>query len=124
MDRLAEKLAQAAGVNARVAKAIEKEADDLIAREEVLLERSTAAFDPHHAALNDRMKELDRFEDSLQVVENAAPPLKSGGGSTEHKLVDKLLEDAVTAGLGLPAPLKPGSTGAVEPGPAIGADVH
>lgn len=108
-------------MNERVAKIIEDEADTLIAREEEITCRSQAAFAPHHQALDERKKELDRFEDALQIVENASP-LK-GGGDTEQKQVDKLLEDAVANAV-VPVPLNPGSTGAVEPGPAIGADVH
>ena len=100
MDRLAEKLALAAGVNARVAKAIEDEADTLIARETQIAARAQAAFAPHHVALDARKKELDRFEDSLQILENANPLADTGD----------------------PAPLISGSTAPTEPGLASGAD--
>src|ERR1700688_1992632 len=100
MDRLTEKLTKAAGVNARVAASIEKEADDLIAREQQILDRKALAFEPHHAALNARMKELDRFEDGIKIVENASP-LKGGGDSTT---------------------LEPGSGAPTEPGTTSGAD--
>jgi len=103
MDRLRTKLEQAAGVNARVSKAIEDDADALIARESEILNRKTAAFAPHHQALDERSKELDRFEDSLQIVENAASPLKSIGDSEQQNLVDKMLEDAVAKAVEAPA---------------------
>jgi Skp family chaperone for outer membrane proteins len=122
MDRLTEKLQQAAGVNARVAASIEQEADDLIAREHAILDRKAAAFEPHHTALNQRMKELDRFEDSLQILENASP-LK-GGGDLDGKTRESLLKAVETAIAETPATQQPGSGASTEPGTASGADVH
>ena len=100
MDRLTEKLTLAAGVNARVAEAVEDEADALILREKSILDRSAAAFKPHHDALDARAKELDRFEDALQIVENANPLAVTGNSDT----------------------LEPGSTASAEPGVASGAN--
>lgn len=110
MDRLLDKLASAAAVNQRVAAHIEQKADDLIAREEEVLRRSEQAFEPHHAALDQRMKELDRFEDALQIVENANPLPRTG--DSEKQQVDKLLQDAVQ---GAVSPLINGSDAPHEP---------
>jgi hypothetical protein len=115
MDRLKDKLAQAAGVNARVAAAIEADADALIAREDEIMARKEAAFEPHHAALEQRLRELDRFEDSLKVLENASP--LPAGGDTDTSQVDKLLENAVAGALTEPDPShQPGSGASTEPG--------
>ena len=108
MDRLREKLKQAAEVNQRIAQSIEKDADALIAREQIILDRKAAAFKPHHEALDARMKELDSFEDSLQILENA-DPLADGGDIEEKKPVDAALEDAVAAALDPNPSQKPGS---------------
>jgi len=108
MDRLEEKLLRASGVNQRVAKAIEDDADALIAREQQILDRKTAAFKPHHEALNTRMKELDTFEDKLKILENT-DPLQNIGDTGEKKPVDAMLEQAVSAALGSDASHKPGS---------------
>ena len=108
MDRLREKLKQASEVNQRIAKSIEDDADALIAREQVILDRKAAAFKPHHEALDARMKELDSFEDSLQILENA-DPFADTGDTEEKKPVDATLENAVAAALGADASQKPGS---------------
>ena len=104
MDRLTEKLTLAAGVNARVAEAVEDEADALILREKSILDRSAAAFKPHHDALDARAKELDRFEDALQTVENAD------------------IFGRRTTTTGNPDTLEPGSTASAEPGVASDAN--
>ena len=122
MSRLDDKLAIAAGIAPAVTADMEKEADALIARKGQIQERMKQAFAPHHAVLDMRMRQLDQVEDKLQIMENA-DPLADSGDTSEHKQVDKLLEDAVANAV-TPVPLNPGSTGAVEPGPAIGADVR
>jgi len=73
MDRLKEKLALAAGVAPRATAAIEKDADALIAREGEIAEHSKKAFAPHHAALDQRTRELNQLEDALKIMENADP---------------------------------------------------
>jgi hypothetical protein len=131
MDRLMEKLAMAAAVNHRVAAAIEKQADDLIAREHEVMDRSTSAFEPHHIALDQRMKELDRFEDALQIMENANP-LKSGGGITQEdsdRMLESELRATVTKALSTRAangsdPLNSGTAAPAGTGIDNGADVH
>jgi len=105
MDRLKEKLTQAAGVNLRVADAIEKDVDILIAREQVILDRKNAAFKAHHMVLDERMKELDGFEDNLQILENAIP-LPDTGATGLSSTLEKAVADAVTEP---PASQTPGS---------------
>lgn len=105
MDRVQEKLAQAAGVNVRVARSIEDDADALIAREEELLARKQAAFAPHHTALDARMKELDWFEDSLQVMENADP--LAGTGDSDASKAALAAVEAELRNAGSSAPLTP-----------------
>jgi hypothetical protein len=73
MDRLKEKLAAAARVAVDATAAIEKDADKLIARGPEIAERSKKAFEPHHAALDQRGRELDQLEDALKIMENADP---------------------------------------------------
>ena len=84
MDRLKEKLALAAGVAVRATAAIERDADALIARESQVTDRSKKAFEPHHIALNQRMRELNSLEDALQIMENA-DPLEDSGDSSGKK---------------------------------------
>jgi len=81
VDRLSEKLAKAGGVVARVHANIEAKADAVIAREEVLTKRTTEAFSPHHAMLDDAAKGLDALEAQLALVTN--DPLPSSGASLE-----------------------------------------
>src|SRR5216684_2469500 len=85
MDRLKEKLALAAGVAVRVTAAIEKDADALIAREAEVTDRSKKAFEPHHTAINQRMRELNSLEDALQIMENADPLESSGNFSATQQ---------------------------------------
>ena len=77
MDRLAEKLAQAGGVVARVTKAIEDKADAVIAREAVMVKKAEDAFSGHDAILDDAVKALDALEAKLALVTNDPLP-KSG----------------------------------------------
>src|SRR5712671_6786080 len=83
MDRLKEKLALAAGVAVRATVAIEKDADVLIARESEIADHSKKAFAPHHAALDQRKRELNQLEDALKIMENADPLEGSGDSSKE-----------------------------------------
>ncbi len=96
MDRLKDKLALAAGVAVRVTEAIEKDADVLIAREGDVALRSKNAFAPHHAALDQRMRELNSLEDALKIMENA-DPLESSGDSSEKKESDMMTADEFDA---------------------------
>jgi hypothetical protein len=73
VDRLKEKLTKAAGVAPRLTVAIEKDADDLIARETQLMTRKDEAFKPHFAVLDSHKRDLDQLEDALKVVENGLP---------------------------------------------------
>lgn len=81
MDRVTEKLKQAAGVVARSNAGLEAEADRLIAREASFEERKRTAFAPHHALLDTRHREMDQLEDALKIVSNADPLESSGDGS-------------------------------------------
>src|SRR6266849_3671990 len=90
MDRMKDKLVLAAGVAVRATAAIEKDADALIARESEVTDRSKNAFAPHHAAVDQRMRELNSLEDALQIMENA-DPLEDLGDSSGKK------EDVMTA---------------------------
>jgi hypothetical protein len=87
MDRLKEKLALAAKVAPNATAAIEKDADALIARGPEIAERSKKAFEPHHAALNQRSRELDQLEDALKIMENADPLESSGDTSKESDVM-------------------------------------
>lgn len=73
MDRVTEKLKQAAGVVARSNAGLEAEADKLIAREAQFEERKVAAFAPHYRVLDNRNREMDQLEDSLKIVSNQDP---------------------------------------------------
>jgi hypothetical protein len=73
MDRLTEKLTKASGVVARLTRKMETKADELIARESLIDKRTERAFAPHHAMLDTHLKDLDRLEDGLKLVENADP---------------------------------------------------
>jgi hypothetical protein len=73
MDRVTEKLKQAAGVAARSNASLEAEADRLIAREQMFETRKAEAFAPHHALLDSRHREMDQLEDALKIVSNADP---------------------------------------------------
>jgi hypothetical protein len=81
MDRVTEKLKQAAGVVARSNDSLEKEADKLIAREADFEKRKTEAFAPHYALLDSRNREMDQLEDALKIVSNADPLAISEPGS-------------------------------------------
>jgi hypothetical protein len=83
MDRVTEKLKQAAGVVARSNAGLEAEADRLIAREQQFEERKRSAFAPHHTLLDSRHREMDQLEDALKIVSNANPLESSGEGSPE-----------------------------------------
>lgn len=83
MDRVTEKLKQAAGVVARSNASLETEADKLIAREADFEKRKDAAFAPHHALLDSRNREMDQLEDALKIVSNADPLASSENGSGE-----------------------------------------
>src|SRR5229473_7615137 len=96
MDRLKEKLALAAGVAVRVTASIEKDADALIAREGDVALRSKNAFAPHHAALDQRMRELNSLEDALKIMENA-DPLEDSGDSSGKKESDTMTADEFDA---------------------------
>jgi len=85
MDRLKEKLALAAGVAVRVTSAIEKDADALIARENEIADHSKKAFAPHHAALDQRKRELNQLEDALKIMENADPLASTDDSSREKE---------------------------------------
>jgi hypothetical protein len=82
MDRLKEKLAQAAQVAPRSAAKIMAAADALIAREADMDNKRTQAFAPHHAVLDTNMRSMDNFEDSLKVMSNS-DPLESSGDTSE-----------------------------------------
>ncbi len=92
MDRLKEKLALAAAVAPRVTAAIERDADALIARESEVTDRSKKAFEPHHAAIDQRMRELNSLEDALKIMENA-DPLEDLGDSSGKKESDTMTAD-------------------------------
>jgi hypothetical protein len=81
MDRLSEKLAQAAGVVGRATAKLEEKADLLIAREEEIDKRSEEVFSPHHAILDSAGKGLDAVESKLALLSN--DPLESSGHSPE-----------------------------------------
>ena len=81
MDRLAEKLALAGGVVARVTKAIEDKADAVIAREAVMAQRTNDVFSGHDSILDDAVKALDALEAQLGQISNA--PLPSSGVSLD-----------------------------------------
>ncbi len=85
MDRLKEKLALAAGVAVRATAAIEKDADVLIAREDEIDAHRRSAFAPHHAAIDQRLRELNQLEDALKIMENADPLASSGDSSGEKE---------------------------------------
>ncbi len=96
MDRLKEKLALAAGVAVRATAAIEKDADALISREGDVALRSKNAFAPHHAALDQRMRELNSLEDALKIMENA-DPLEDSGDSSGKKESEVMTADEFEA---------------------------
>jgi hypothetical protein len=73
MDRLTEKFAKAGGVVARVTTHLETKLDELIAREEPVKGRLDRAVAPHHAKLDDQLKDLDAFERQIALIENADP---------------------------------------------------
>ena len=81
MDRLAEKLAQAGGVVARITKAIEDKADAVIAREAIMIQKTQDAFAGHDSILDDAVKALDALEAKLALVTN--DPLPKSGNSQE-----------------------------------------
>jgi hypothetical protein len=70
VERLREKLRKAAGVAARVTRAIEADADSLIAREETLTTARLKAFKPHVDMLDAHQRDLDQLEDALKVISN------------------------------------------------------
>lgn len=82
-DRVTQKLLRAAGVAARANASLEAEADRLIAREDAFEDRKNEAFAPHYAMLDSRHRQMDQFEDSLQIVSNADPLQSSADGSPE-----------------------------------------
>ena|ERR1700679_2168434 len=69
-SRLAEKLKLAGGVVARQHAKIEKRAEDIIAREQVIARKTDQAFAPHELMLDDAMKGLDELERQLAGVSN------------------------------------------------------
>lgn len=81
MDRLAEKLKQAAGVAQRATTRIEARADELIAREGAIRKREDEAFSPHETILNDAEKGLDAVERALGQLSNS--PLQASGASLD-----------------------------------------
>jgi hypothetical protein len=83
MDRVTEKLKQAAGVAARSNAKLEAEADRLIAREDQFDQRQAEAFAPHHAVLDARHREMDQLEDALKIVSNADPLESSDAGEKQ-----------------------------------------
>lgn len=83
MDRVTEKMKQAAGVVARSNASLEAEADKLIAREGDFEKRKTEAFAGHYAKLETRHREMDQLEDALKIVSNADPLESSSDGSPE-----------------------------------------
>ncbi len=83
MDRVTEKLKQASGVVSRSNASLEAEADRLIAREQQFEERKRSAFQPHHALLDGRHREMDQLEDALKIVSNGDPLAGSEDGSQE-----------------------------------------
>lgn len=86
MDRITEKLKRASGVAQRAALSIESEADKLIAREDQIAAKTRQAFAPHHAVLDNRNRELDQLETSLQILSNADPLAGSGDAGDTPKL--------------------------------------
>ncbi len=92
MDRLKDKLALAAGVAVRATAAIEKDADELIAREDEIDAHRRSAFAPHHAAIDQRMRELNSLEDALKIMENA-DPLAVSDDSSGKKENDTMTAD-------------------------------
>jgi hypothetical protein len=79
-DRLAEKLARAAGVAQRATAKIEERADALIARETAIEGRTNAVFAPHEGILAAAEKGLDDVEAKLKLLSN--DPLAGSGNSS------------------------------------------
>ena len=73
VDRITEKLKRASGVAQRLTASLEVEADKLIAREADIEKKTKSAFQPHHAVLDSRNRELDQLEDALKIISNADP---------------------------------------------------
>jgi chromosome condensin MukBEF ATPase and DNA-binding subunit MukB len=78
MDRITEKLKHASGVVQRATIKLESEADRLIARAETIDAKISSAFAPHHAALDERNRELDQLEAAPQILSNIDPLAGSG----------------------------------------------
>jgi len=57
----------------------------LIAREGDVVLRSRNAFAPHHAALDQRIRELNQLEDALKIMENADPLAGTDDSSGEKE---------------------------------------
>ena len=71
MERLTEKLTQAAGVAGRAVADLEARADALIAREGVVKDRSAKVFLGPHAVLDAAEKGLDAVEAGQALIANA-----------------------------------------------------
>ena len=80
MDRLAEKMAKAAGVVDRSTKLLEGHADALIAREDDFKLRADRSFGTAHAMLDSGEKGMDALDAKLALVTN--DPLPVSGGSS------------------------------------------
>lgn len=74
MDRLREKLKQAAGAGGRISSKIEARADAIIAKELALGAQEDRAFAPHEALLDQASQGLQEVEDSLRLLSNAPLP--------------------------------------------------
>ncbi len=85
MDRLTEKLNQAAGVVGRVTADLESRADFIIERETAITKRGKRVFDAKNSMLDGADKGLDVIERALAVVSN--DPLPSSGSSQDAPAV-------------------------------------
>lgn len=81
MDRLAEKMAAAALVVPNQTKALEADADKLIARGADFAARRAKSFNAQHAILDSGEKGMDALDAQLALLSN--DPLPSSGGSQE-----------------------------------------
>lgn len=90
VDRLTEKLAKAAQVVPEQTKALEADADALIARGEDFDKRRAKTFAQHNAVLDSGHKGLDVLDAQLALVSNS--PLESSGGLPESGTVYPITE--------------------------------
>lgn len=90
VDRLTDKLARAAQVVPEQTKALEADADALIARGADFSKRRAQTFAQHNAVLDSGHKGLDVLDAQLALVSNS--PLENSGGSSESGTVYPITE--------------------------------